>query len=109
MCANVRSVEQDDVGRVKVLYRADGPDDWMQSLVYAVVANECWWIRQQVNHEEITSLDEMTELGFERSTLRDPDSMDYSPGRSDGEYATTNGHVNGYEDADDLGGYDGWE
>ena len=105
MCANVRSVEQDDVGRVKVLYRADGPDDWMQSLTYALVANECWWIRQQVNHEEIVALDEMTELGFERSTLREPDSMLYSPGPREGEYTTTNGHVNGY-DEDDYAGYD---
>jgi hypothetical protein len=96
MCANVRSVEQDDVGRVKVLYRADGPDDWMQALVYAVVANECWWIRQQVNVEEITSLDEMTELGFERSTLREGDSMDYSPGPQDGSYMLNNGHMNGH-------------
>ena len=105
MCSNVRSVEQDDVGRVKVLYRADGPDDWMQAMVYAVVANECWWIRQQVNHEEITSIDEMTDLAFERSTLRDPESMDYSPGRSDGEYMVHNGHANGYE----MDGDDGYE
>jgi hypothetical protein len=104
MCANVRSVERDDVGRVKVLYRADGPDDFMQALVYAIVANECWWIRQQVAHEEITSIDEMTELGFERSTLREGDSMEYSPGRSDGEYETVTGSTNGYDDD-----YGGWE
>jgi hypothetical protein len=107
MCANVRSVERNDVGRVQVRYRADGPDDWMQALTYAIVANECWWIRQQVDHEEITSIDEMTELGFERSTLRDPDSMEYSPGRSDGDYQLHDGQVNGngygYDD-----GY-GWD
>jgi hypothetical protein len=107
MCSNVRSVEQDDVGKVKVLYRADGPDDWMQALTYAVVAEECWWIRQQVEHEEIFSIDQMEQLGFERSTLRDPDSMEYSPGRNDGEYALTNGHVNGDFSED---GYDSeWE
>jgi hypothetical protein len=107
MCANVRSVEQDDVGRVKVLYRADGPDDWAQAGVYAIVASECWWIRQQVNVEEIVALDQMAELGFQRSTLREGDSMTYSPGPREGEYATTNGHVNGYEDNGDDG-YD-WE
>ena len=105
MCSNVRSVEQDDVGKVKVLYRADGPDDWMQALTYAVVAEECWWIRQQVDHEEVFSIDQMEQLGFERSTLRDPESMDYSPGRSDGEYAITNGHVNG-DGYSDEEGYD---
>ena len=105
MCANVRSVEQDDVGRVKVLYRADGPDDWAQSGVYALVANECWWIRQQVDHEEITSIDEMTQLGFERSSLREGDSMEYSPGPQDGEYMLNNGHMNGYEE----NGYDGYD
>jgi hypothetical protein len=96
MCANVRSVEQDDVGKVKVLYRADGPDDWAQAGTYALVAADCWWIRQQVSHEEITSLDEMTDLGFRRSTLRD-DSMEYSPGRDDSTYAVDQ-HASSYDD-----------
>jgi hypothetical protein len=102
MCANVRSVEQDDVGRVKVLYRADGPDDWAQAGVYALVAADCWWIRQQVGQEQITSIDEMEQLGFERSTLRD-DSMQYSPGPGEGEYTIE--QSNGY-DGDEVYDYD---
>jgi hypothetical protein len=101
MCSNVRSVEQDDVGRVKVLYRADGPDDYMQSLTYALVANECYWIRQQVGHEEITSIDEMTELGFERSTLRNTEESIYSPGLNDGSYAMDSSQGNGYGNQDE--------
>ena len=85
MCANVRSVEQDDVGRVKVLYRADGPDDWAQAGTYALVAADCWWIRQQVDQEEITALDTMTDLGFKRNEFGE-DTMDYSPGPGDGGY-----------------------
>jgi len=104
MCANVRSVEQDDLGKVKVLYRADGPDDWAQAGTYALVAADCWWIRQQVNQEEITSLDAMTDLGFQRSAIRE-DSMDYSPGRDDGSYMTDQ-HVNGYGFEDDGYSYD---
>jgi hypothetical protein len=104
MCANVRSVEQDDLGKVKVLYRADGPDDWAQAGTYALVAADCWWIRQQVNQEEITSLDEMTDLGFQRSSLGE-DSMIYSPGRDDGSYMTDE-HVNGYGLSDDGYSYD---
>jgi len=100
MCSNVRSIEQDDVGRIKVLYRADGPDDYMQALTYALVANECWWIRQQIGHEEIISIDDMTDLAFERSGLGDADSQRYSPGRDDGSYAITqddgSGFGNGY-------------
>ena len=108
MCSNVRSVEQDDVGKVKVQYRADGPDDWMQALTYAIVANECWWIRQQVNVEEITSIDQMEQLGFERSSLREPDSMDYSPGPEDGSYMLHNGHMNGHSNGHEEDGYD-WD
>ena len=95
MCSNVRSVEQNEVGKVKVLYRADGPDDYMQALSYALVASECFWIRQQVGQEEITSIDEMTELGFERSVLRE-DSMEYSPGRDDGSYTLDDETGDGY-------------
>lgn len=102
MCSNVRSVEQNEVGRVTVQYRADGPDDWMQALTYALVAADCYWIRQQVGQEEITSIDEMTELGFQRSTLGDPDTPgEYSPGRDDGSYMITEGDdgfgSNGYD------------
>lgn len=106
MCSNVRSVEQDDVGRVKVLYRADGPDDFMQALTYCLVANECFWIRQQVGHEEITSIDEMTELGFERSTLHDTNGGEYSPGRDDGSYTFDEDTGNGLGTLAD--GYD-WD
>lgn len=96
MCANVRSVEQDDVGRVKVLYRADGPDDWMQALSYMLVATECFWIRQQIAYnEQITAIDEMEQLGFQRSTLNDPDSDYYSPGRDDSIYNLSNGDGEG--------------
>jgi hypothetical protein len=105
MCSNVRSVEQDDLGKVKVLYRADGPDDYMQALTYSLVAADCFWIRQQVGNEEITSIDQMTELGFERSTLRE-DSMQYSPGRDDGSYTfddeTGDGYGNQNGDGEDL-------
>lgn len=89
MCANVRSVEQDDLGRVKVLYRADGPDDYCQAGVYALVAADCYWIRQQIGQEQITSLDEMIDLGFQRSTINDPEAMDYSPGRDSDGYPLT--------------------
>jgi len=105
MCANVRSLEQNDVGRVKVLYRNDGPDDYMQALTFCIVASECWWIRQQVGHEEITSIDEMTDLGFRRSALNDPDSDYYSPGRDDstyGIYQGSNGHDSYGMDSDDY-------
>jgi hypothetical protein len=88
LISNVRSVEQDDVGRVKVVYRADGPDDYCQALTYMIVANECWWLREQLAHsEEITSLEQMTDVAFERSTLGDQDEGDYSPGRDDGAYS----------------------
>jgi hypothetical protein len=104
MCSNVRSVEQDDLGKVKVLYRADGPDDYMQAFCYSVVASECLWIRQQVGREEITSIDEMEQLGFQRSTLRE-DSMEYSPGRDDGSYVydDSNGFHGSDDDSDDDG------
>jgi hypothetical protein len=101
MCSNVRSVEQDEVGKVKVLYRADGPDDYMQALCYSIVASECWWIRQQVGREEITALDEMEELGFQRSTLNNTESAEYSPGRDDGSYALDGDYRDGgYIDSD---------
>jgi hypothetical protein len=100
MCSNVRSVEQDEVGRVKVLYRADGPDDYMQSLTYALVAADCFWIRQQVGHEEITSIDEMTELGFERSTLSSTNGSEYSPGLDDGSYTLDGDTGDGFENQD---------
>lgn len=101
MCSNVRSVEQDDVGRVKVLYRADGPDDWMQAGVYAIVARDCWWVQQQVQQsEEITRGDEVEDLGFRRSTVNDPDADYYSGGRSDGEYVLTNGYSPNGDDDD---------
>jgi hypothetical protein len=58
-----------------------------------------------MGREEITSLDEMTDLGFERSTLRDPDAMEYRPGPDDGSYGLLQ------EDGDGYGStsYDGWE
>ena len=87
LCTNVRSTEQDDVGRVRVVYRADGPDDWMQALTYLVVANECWWIREQVSgKDQLVALED--ELDFERSTLNQHEAEPlYSPGRGDGDYA----------------------
>ena len=96
MCANVRSVERDDVGRITVAYRSTGADDYAQALAYSVVAAECYWIQEQVAHSaEVTSIDEIEGLGFERSTLGDYDAEDeYSPGRDDGGYAL-NGE-NGY-------------
>jgi hypothetical protein len=99
MCANVRSVEQNDVGKVTVLYRADGPDDWAQAGTYALVAADCWWIRQQVDQEEITALDTITDLGFKRSELGE-DSMEYSAGRDDGGYMLDEDRINGFEGED---------
>ena len=89
MCANVRCVERDDVGRVRVVYRASEPDDYAQASVYATVAAELWWVQRQVEHrEEVTSLDEMTDSAFERSTLGDEDADDeYSPGPDGMAYA----------------------
>ena len=95
MCANVRSVEQDDLGRMTVVYRATEADDYAQAAAYAAVANETFWVQQQVAHStEITSIDELEELAFQRSTLGDYDADDeYSPGRDDGGYSldATNG------------------
>jgi len=59
-----------------------------------LVANECWWIRQQIGHEEITSLEEMDELGFERSALHDPEGSEYSAGLDDGSYTLESDYYN---------------
>jgi hypothetical protein len=73
-------VEQDELGKMTVSYKSTGPDDYALAEGYDVVATELFWLRQQLDsaRELDTPLENLYE--FERSSITDPESTDYSGG-----------------------------
>ena len=88
--ALVRTSEQDELGKVTVVYRKTAEDDYAHAEVYDIVATGLWWRRQgleELEEDVYTPLDDMIE--FERSHLGDYEGDDrvYGSGeRDDDEY-----------------------
>ena len=84
MQANVRLVEKDEVGKVNVVYRTTGADDYLHAEVYDLVATEVWYatrMAEEHSREVFQPLDDLME--FQRSDLADPEAMDYREGPDD--------------------------
>lgn len=88
MQANVRLAEKDEVGKVTVVYRSTGADDYLHAEVYDLVATEVWWTYRLAEHaarEEFQPLDNLME--FQRSDLNDEEAMEYRAGPGEEEYS----------------------
>jgi hypothetical protein len=78
----------DDMGRRTVGYKKLGDQDYLMAEVYDLMASELWSainLTDALKTEEVTTLDEQLE-GFQRSTVDDPNTDDFSLGPDESGY-----------------------